>query len=203
MLGRLTLAVGLIVLASMALLDVAFTSIEIEPVHYLATAVGILGVGLLVGAWVGRARWLIIIAVFLLPAMWFTSLWPNDFSFSAGEVLEEPRTAADVEASYELGFGQLTIDLTGLTAEDLAEVGEIDVSLGMGELILRLPTDVGVTIDGEVGMGAIEIPGSDDSGIGVDTTRTIGPDPVVYEINAEVGAGVITVQRRASFERSN
>jgi phage shock protein PspC (stress-responsive transcriptional regulator) len=203
MLGRLTVAVGLIVIASMALVDVAFARVEIQPVHYLATAVGILGIGLLVGAWIGRARWLIVIAILLLPAMWFTSLWPDDFSFSAGEVREEPTAVSEVVEPFDLGFGQLTIDLTGLTPGQLSEIGVIEASVGMGELVLRIPNDIGVLIDADIGMGALQGPFADASGIGVDATRTVGPDPIVFEIRAEVGAGVVTVDRAFTFERSN
>ena len=202
MLGQITIAVGLIVLASMALIDTAFARVQIEPVHYLATAVGILGIGLLVGAWIGRARWLIVIAILLLPAMWFTSLWPDDFSFSAGEVLEEPIAVSEVQEPFDLGMGKLTIDLTGLTPSELAEIGVVEASLGMGELVLRIPNDVGVVIDAEVGMGALSGPFSDESGIGVEATRTVGAEPV-YEIRAEVGFGVVTVDRAFTFERSN
>ena len=135
--------------------------------------------------------------------MWFTSLWPSDFSFSAGEVREEPISAAEVATPYELGFGQLTIDLSGLTATELAEVGEIEATLGMGELILRLPADVGVAIRADIGMGAFQGPFSEEAGVGIDAVRVVGPEPVVYEINAEVGAGVVTVQPATLFERSN
>ena len=203
MLGRFTIAIGLIALAVMALVDVAFDRVEIAPVYYVATAVGVAGLGLLVGAWIGRARWLIIVAVVLLPALWFTSLWPTNFSFTAGEVTERPIAVSEVTSPYELGFGQFTIDLSGMTASELAEVGSIEVSLGMGEMILRLPSDVGVLIDAEVGMGAVQGPFTEAAGVGVEATRIVGSEPVVFEIKAEVGAGVVTVRQAGLFERSN
>ncbi len=86
MLGRLTIAVGLIILAGMAMIDIAFARVEIQPVVYAATAVAVIGAGLIVGSWIGRARWLIIIGVLVLPALWFTALWPRSFDFTAGEV---------------------------------------------------------------------------------------------------------------------
>ena len=73
----------------------------------------------------------------------------------------------------------------------------------MGEMILRLPADIGVALDAEVGMGAVQGPFSEESGIGIEARRIVGPEPVVYEIVAEVGAGVITVEPAATFERSN
>ena len=193
-LGRITVAVGLIVLASMALIDLAFTAVSIEPVHYVATAVAIAGLGLLVGSWVGRARWLIIIGVVLLPVLWFTSFWPDDFSFSAGEVRYTPASVVEVDTPYDLGMGQMTIDLSGLSAEELAEVGLIEASLGMGEMIVRLPDDVGAIIEADVGMGAVEGPFDQAAGVGVEARRIVGPEPTSVLIQAEVGAGVVTVQ---------
>ena len=193
-LGRITLAVGLIVLAAMALIDLAFAEVSIAPVHYLAAAVAIAGIGLVVGGWVGRARWLIIIGVLLLPALWFTSFWPDNFSFSAGEVRYAPASVAEVATPYDLGMGQMTLDLSGMTAEELAEVGVIEASLGMGEMVVRLPTDVGAVIEADVGMGAVEGPFDQAAGLGVEVTRRVGPEPTTLVIRAEVGAGVVNVQ---------
>lgn len=193
MLGRITVAFGLIVLASMALVDLAFDSVAIQPVHYIATAVAVLGLGLVVGGFVGRARWLILIGVILLPVLWFTSFWPDDFSFTAGETTYEPVTVTDVETPYELGVGSLTVDLSGLSAEELAEVGRIEASLGMGELVVRLPAGVGVDVAAQVGAGAVEGPFNQASGVGIDITRDIGPDPVVLELDLQVGMGVIKI----------
>ena len=194
-LGRITVAVGLIVLASMALIDLAFTAVSIEPVHYVATAVGIAGLGLLVGSWVGRARWLIIIGVVLLPVLWFTSFWPDDFSFSAGETRYAPISASDVSSPYELGMGQMTVDLTALSTEELADIGTIEASLGMGELIVVIPEGTGAVIDAQVGMGAVEGPFDEAAGVGVEATRIVGPEPTSLVLRLEVGAGVITIQR--------
>ena len=193
LLGRITVAFGLIVLASMALLDLAFDQIDIEPVHYVATAVVVLGLGLVVGGFIGRARWLIIIGVVLLPALWFTSFWPQSFSFSAGEVnvkIEEP---ALVESPYELGFGQMTINMSEMTAEQLAEIGSIDASVGMGELRIRLPEGIGATVNARVGAGAVQGIGNEVSGVGIDITRVTSEGPVVIELNLEVGLGVIKI----------
>lgn len=193
MLGRITVAFGLIVLASMALIDLAFETVSIEPVHYIATAVALLGLGLIVGGWVGRARWLIIIGVVLLPALWFTSFWPQDFSFSAGESRHEPTQVSDVQPKYELGFGQLVIDLSGLSAEELAQVGTVEASLGVGEMIVRLPNEVGAHIQALVGAGTVEGVPNEPSGVGINVTRIVPPEPPVVDLILEVGFGVVRI----------
>lgn len=197
MLGRLTLAVGLIVVATMALLDVAFTRVDMDPVHYLGAAVAVIGLGLIVGAFIGKALWLIIVGVLLLPALWIAALLPASIDFSAGEFTFEPVTVAEVASPYEQGFGQLTIDLTQLSVTDLAELGRLEASVGFGEIIVRLPDDTGFTLDASVGMGVVQGPFPSSQGIGVDVTTSVGDNPSALELDLEVGAGAITIAVQA------
>jgi phage shock protein PspC (stress-responsive transcriptional regulator) len=199
MLGRLTLAIGLIVVASMAIIDMAFDRVDIQPVHYFAAAVAIIGVGLLVGGWAGRARWLIFIGLLLIPAMWVASLVPANWSISAGEVEHRPTSAAEVEVSYDHGFGQMTIDLSELSRDELAQVGSITGSMGLGELIVRVPADVGVLLKGEVGAGEISGPFETVDGVGIDIVTEFGPSPVDLVLDLEVGVGVIVIKGPSSF----
>ncbi len=208
MLGRLTIAIDLIVLATMAMIDLAFARVDIEPVHYLATAIAILGVGLLVGTFMGRARWLILVGLFIVPALWVATWWPGNVPWTAGEISHRPTVVAEVETPYEQGFGQMTIDLTGLTTEDLEAIGTIRASLGAGQMIVRVPNEAGISLSASVGMGAVEGPFDQASGIGVDVTREFGPSPTIVELDLEVGAGQIVIEERVFvpgglFEGSN
>ena len=56
MLGRLTMAVVLIGVSLMALLELA-NVVHFQPFEYAAVAMGIVALGLIVGAWIGRAHW--------------------------------------------------------------------------------------------------------------------------------------------------
>lgn len=192
-LGRLTIAMGLIVIASMALAGLATERITVEPVHYLAAAVAVVGVGLLVGTFIGRARWLIIVGAILVPILWLTALMPASWNFSAGDIGYRPTTVSEALPKYEQGVGVLTIDLVRLSSDELAQVGSIDVSLGIGELNVRLPSDVGVLVHARVGAGEISGAFRTVSGVGVETTRNFGPEPVVLELNLEVGLGTMTI----------
>jgi hypothetical protein len=199
MLGRLTLAIGLIILSTMALLDVSGVTFGAEetqdlfdPIHYVATALAVIAVGLLVGAFVGRARWLIFVGIFILPILLVTSLWSAVFSWTAGEYTYSPTSVVEVDSPYELGAGQLTINLTGLSEVELAEIGHIKAQLGVGEMRIVIPANVGVLLDANVGFGDIDVPGPDREGIGPSMSRQFGPSPIVLFIDAEVGAGVIT-----------
>ncbi|MCL1593398.1 MAG: PspC domain-containing protein [Actinomycetia bacterium] len=208
MLGRLTLAVGLIIVASIALIDVASTSIDVEPIHYLAVIVGIVGLGLLVSSFLGRARWLIIVGAVVLPFLWVATLVPTNWTFSAGEFEYAPISVTDVQDSYDQGIGQLTIDLRGLTADELGQIGTIEASLGLGEMVIRVPDDVAVTLKAKVGAGEISGPFRTIDGVGLNVTREFGGDAAVLLLDLEVGAGVIDVSpvpfhESLALDRSN
>jgi len=196
-LGRVTIAMGLIAIASMALVDLATARITIEPVHYFAAAVAVIGVGLLVGTFVGRARWLIIVGAILVPILWLTALIPASWNFDAGDFVYRPVSATDVASKYEQGAGVMTIDLTRLTREDLARVGVIEASLGLGEMIVRLPDDVGVEVRARAGAGEISGPFRTVTGVGLDVTRDLGSKPSVLFVDLRVGAGTITISGSA------
>jgi phage shock protein PspC (stress-responsive transcriptional regulator) len=208
MLGRLTMAVGLIALSSMALVELVDFA-HFEPFEYAAVALGIVAVGLLIGAWIGRAYWLIVIGLLIAPVLFFSSLLPNVADWSIGDPDYLPTAAADVADSYDLGVGELTIDLTQLTADEFAEIGEIEAEVGLGHLVVRLPSGIGATVDAEVGVGAVtggHVFGSsrldtyEYSGVGVEQVFTIGSPPYELRLNLEVGIGQISIQYVGQLE---
>jgi len=199
--GRLTVAISLIVLSGMGLLEA--TGVEIagsenlfDPIHYAATALAIVGIGLIVSAFVGRARWLIAIGAVLLPVTILAAVVPSSFSWTFGEERYAPQSIDAVESLYELGFGELTVDLTGLSAQDLAGIGVVEVRLGAGEANVVVPSGVGIRVLGHIGAGGSD--GDDPdygdyAGFGIDVDDQIGPRPSVLTIDAEVGFGVLEV----------
>jgi phage shock protein PspC (stress-responsive transcriptional regulator) len=202
MLGRLTMAVMLIGVSVMALLELA-NVVHFQPFEYAAVAMGIVALGLIVGAWIGRAHWLIVIGLLIVPVLFFSALLPKVSEWSVGDPGHLPTSAADVPESYELGIGQMTVDLTQLTAEELTNVGRIDAEVGLGKLIVRLPSGIGATVSAEVGVGAVTgvdvfgpavLDTYQYSGVGVDQVFTIGNAPYDLFLDLEVGMGEISIQ---------
>ncbi|MEN8041542.1 MAG: PspC domain-containing protein [Actinomycetota bacterium] len=206
MLGRLTMAVGLIVLSVMAMVEL-LDWYSFQPIDYAAASMIVVSLGLIVGAWIGRARWLIVIGLLLAPWLLFAAAIPWISDWSVGDPSYNPQTAADVGGSYELGIGQLTIDLTDLSADELAEIGVIDASVGIGELVVRVPDSVSINVDAEVGIGAVASRYTtnegrfvfDDSfvsasGIGIDRSFSVGIAAPYLDLNLEAGIGEVEVQ---------
>ena len=200
-LGALTVSVA--TLLTGVLLALRLSGVEsLTAPRIIAVALLVVGSGLLVGAWVGRARWLI--AVGLLLAL---ALGGSVAARSAGldDGLGERRWTPTGDRSYTLGAGEAVLDLSELRPRTSSEV---DVELGVGRLLVLVPRDVRVVGEAEVGVG--ELLQVDDDG----RRRDLNPDddtdvrerfvfdgeqagPVV-ELDLEVGMGQIEVRRVAS-----
>ena len=80
-LGRITIGVVLVSLGVLAILDnIPGLPIEPQPRHYMALATVVVGLGLIVGGFVGRARWLILIGALLVPTLLFSPVFEYDWN---------------------------------------------------------------------------------------------------------------------------
>lgn len=190
-LGRLTVGVGLLALGVMAIADNVTTLIEPQPRHYLAMATVVLGLGLLVGAFVGRARWMILLGVFLLPPLVFSPAAEVDWRGDFDRVVVVDDLDA-LQGSYRATVGSLRFDLT--EADWDGQTVELDVDLGAGEVVVALPDGVGVSGSANVGVGAIDSPDGDRGGLGgISRGFDLPGDRGTLDLDIEVGAGVVEV----------
>jgi phage shock protein PspC (stress-responsive transcriptional regulator) len=195
MLGRLTLGVVAIGLGVLALLDnVPGVAIEPEPYHYVALAVTIIGVGLMVGAFVGRARWLILIAALLVPTLAFSSFWTYDWESRDFNLNTTPLTFSEVQSGYGIDLGNMRIDLTELPWD--GEEIDIEAAVEAGNMEIVLPDEVGIIGTATVDVGRISEPGRSTGGLGEPTLtwNDPGPDGTVL-LDAHVDLGNITIIR--------
>ena len=110
-----------------------------------------------------------------------------------GDSVETPKASADLE-SYHHGIGKLTIDLRATSLE--AGPTKVEASLGIGELLVRVPRSVDVTVDAHAGMGHIDALEDEEGGIDVDLDRTFeGPSEKQLRLDLEVGIGNVRVVR--------
>jgi phage shock protein PspC (stress-responsive transcriptional regulator) len=201
-LGGLTMAAVLIALGGLALADVAGWLYP-DVWHYLATALGVIGIGLLVGTFLGRARWMIVIGILLAPmvliAATASAVIPSwDFGSDFGDRIHTPAEVTTLSAEYELAAGSLVVDLSGLDMADLgAETRDLEISVGAGEVQLSLPEDMVGTVEANVGIGRIEFNGSERVGIGPEETIEFpdnsGSADEGLQIEVNVGAGNVEI----------
>ncbi len=192
-LGRLTIGFILLGLGVMAVLDnMPGLAIEPEPRHYLALAVTILGIGLLVGGFVGRARWLILVGVIMIPITLSSQAFEYRWNSDEFQLADSPSSFEEVDDSYQMDVGNLRLDLTGLPW-DGREI-ELDIAVDAGNVEIILPPGVGVIGSAEVSVGRVSGMGQEASGLGDPSLQFNAPGPRgTVDLDAQVDIGNIDI----------
>lgn len=206
-LGALTMAALLIALGGLALADLAGWLYP-EAWHYLATALGVVGIGLLVGTLFGRARWLIVVGLLLMPFLLVTAtaaaVLPSwSFGSEFGDRVFHPVAVVELPPSYELAAGSMLVDLTDLDLTDLDGTSRaLEVAVGAGDVIVRLPDAMVGTVEARAGLGRIAANGRERVGIGpVETIRfpdAAGSASGGLQLTVRLGAGNLEIYYEGS-----
>lgn len=162
----------------------------------LAIATMVVGVALMALARRGAHTGLIIFGTALGLVALLTAAAPLEgFQGGVGDRLVEITSVDDIEPDYNLSMGVLTIDLTELA--DFQGEASLDASVGMGELIVRVPPNVGVEVTARSGAGEVEIFGRQADGMGVgETYRSAGfedmEDTLFLDVSVFLGRVEVT-----------
>jgi phage shock protein PspC (stress-responsive transcriptional regulator) len=200
-LGWITLGLLLLAVGVAALLDQA-GAVDLTVDRYLALSLAILGIGLLVGTWWGRARWLIVVGILLIPFVLAASLIDVPLSGGAGTRSYNPVTAADIHPEYRLAAGQLDLNL--MNTDLGAGTRAITASVALGQLTIEVPSDVLLTIHAAVGAGSIRVRGDvpsaadrDIGGLKIQLDESAGPASASSSLvlNLQAGYGEVDVNR--------
>ncbi len=152
------------------------------------------GAALVVGAFVGGARWLVLPALAIALPLAFVSAAGIDLNGGFGERDVRPATVAELEDGYRLGAGELVVDLRGLDLP--AGDHPLKVRIGAGHALVIVPEDVCVASQVEIGMGGVAIFDRDGGGIDVDwkdARRAPGDMPRLV-LDGAVGLGLLEVR---------
>ncbi len=185
-------AATLVVVALLALAGIV-TGAWVTPGQYLGAVLAVFGVGLLIAAWWGRAGILIVLGTVLLPVAILAAFVSVPLSGGLGDVAFRPQTPAELRGEYRIAAGGLTLDLTALpnTGQPIA----IAASVGVGRLLVLVPADARLQIDGRVNGGRLSLPGSRQVGTWL-AERVDRPDGtgVHLVLTLEAGLGGVTVE---------
>jgi phage shock protein PspC (stress-responsive transcriptional regulator) len=164
--------------------------------HGAAVAAGVVGIGVLlvVAAFTGGARWLIVPAVAVAVPLGMVTAADVSFGDGVGEREYRPTTVASIPAAgYELGIGQLVVDLRDLDWQP-GMVLELDTDLGIGQAVVGVPSDVCVTHDVLTRAGTMRVAGTEQDGVDVRSVGNVGAEATPrLELTGEVDLGEMVV----------
>jgi phage shock protein PspC (stress-responsive transcriptional regulator) len=172
----------------------------------VAIAVIAAGAAILVGAFFRPVRWLVLPTVALALSAGTVSAAGIDLDGGVGERDYRPSSAVDLRDKYELGMGELVIDLrqTDLPPGDVP----LEVDLGVGEARVIVPEDVCVATDAHVRIGEVRTFERSNDGIDVDLEDLpdAAPDVTRLLVKADLGVGSLRIGQSGTdldFDRSH
>ena len=207
-LGPATLLATLIA-AGMVGVGAALGAFPLNPIVFFAVLLAVVSIGLLIGAFAGRARWLIIPALLLAMT-----------TAATGSVMRIADTVTGIEggieggigsqvwqptesgANYQLGVGSATLDFTSWAANPTlappTSATTVSATVDAGELIVLVPQTWRVNVDAAVEAGDISLnyrtleqPGSDQVFNGV--IEPVGAEAGTINVNLRAGLGTIAI----------
>lgn len=199
-LGFMTFGTLLVAIGVVTLLDLQDV-VEVTPSQYLAMALGVIGLGLLVGSVFGRARWLIVPGMALIPFVLAASLIHVPFTGGFGQRHYRVTGIPAIVTEYHLIAGEMTIDLRG--ADPGAGNFKIEATTVAGHILILVPEGASLDIEAKAGAGQISLFGQTSEGVNVDVHRTFNlgtvegtgePLPATIEIDIEAGFGQVEVR---------
>ena len=200
---------GVILMLGLAVLAfgvAAATGVTARPVAFgLASAVGVLGLGLFVVALLGRrAGGLATVGIAAALATGLAVSMPASVSMSAlgagtGEPTWTPAEGAS-DPAYQLGAGKARLDLSGLSA-DGPDNQPVSAAVSVGELVVVVPPGLTVQVDAKVGLGEIVRKAGSEAGSGgthqngrdLHESVLVGSGTPDAVLTADVGLGSLTI----------
>lgn len=163
----------------------------------LAPAIlAVIGLALIIGSFDGAHTGLVVAGVFVTIFTLALAVAPaGAFRGGIGERDVMVGRQADLEDRYDLGLGEMTLDLSQL---ELTSSEEVAVSVGAGEITVILPESLEVQIDATAWAGQIDLLGETAEGLAVSLDHTsdgFEGAAVTLTLDINLAAGDIRVER--------
>lgn len=162
----------------------------------VAGVVLVLGIALVVAAFRGGARWLILPALAVaLPAS-VVAAAGVDFHGGVGERSYHPQTVEEVHDSYRLGLGRLEVDLRDVRFP--AGDHPLELRAGTGQVEVIVPKDLCVSTKARIGVGYVGALDRESGGVDVDWTNDPAAPARVPRlvVDGDVGLGALLISDR-------
>lgn len=191
---RAALGIGVLILCGLVAVGGAWAA---AAGGELVVALLVIGAGLAIaaGAFLKPVRWLVLPALTLALAAGAVAASGIDLDGGVGDRSYRPGSTAEVRDRYELGMGELTVDLrqADLPPGDT----RIALDLGVGSARLVVPEGVCVATAADVGVGVVESFQEENGGVDVtfEDQRSAPPGTSRVLVDADVGVGEVRVGR--------
>ncbi|MBG6069629.1 PspC domain-containing protein [Micromonospora ureilytica] len=198
-LGAVTFSLIFLVLGLVALLDL-LDVFAISASAYFAAALATIALGLLVGTWFGRARWLIALGLVTAAALGTATVAESYDRIRGvdGAVTWAPTDYRDLADRYENSFGDAVLDLRGI---DFAKRdSQVTVAVNFGQATVVVPPNVDVTTVADVNAGDAKVFGNRSGGLDGRLRESTdvgadGPGGGTLRLYIHVNAGNLEVTR--------
>ena len=191
-----TVALVAVALGALGLYDASGGSVIASA--YPALALTVIGLMLVLGAFVGRAGGLIFLGVVAAAALVVTSVlgtWTAMDRRDGERLNVAPATAAEVRPSYEVTSGRMYVDLSQVADPAALDGRTVNVTARAAEVVVVLPagvrSDVTAGIDGP---GQIDLPDRSSGGIDSNLSGVYGSGPATVTIYTHLTVGHIEVR---------
>jgi phage shock protein PspC (stress-responsive transcriptional regulator) len=160
----------------------------------LAGGLALVGLALVLSTWFGRARGLVPIGILLLIVTLPAATIDVPLSGGTGNHEYRPVARSEIRSRYEMGIGRLNVDLSRVPLT--GRTTRVHAQLGIGEMIVDVPSTVRVVVHAHAGAGSVRLFGSNEGGWPERQTRTApGTGAGQLDLDLRVGAGDIQVRR--------
>jgi phage shock protein PspC (stress-responsive transcriptional regulator) len=164
----------------------------------LAIALCIVGLGFVLGAFIGGSWALVFPATLIAGALVASTIIDIPLEGGVGNKEWTPTSLAQVRDEYQLAVGDGVLDLRDVRVPAGKEL-EVKVQQGIGHLRVYVPEGTAVDVESHVGAGRADVLGRDDEGVGVDQDRTIRGTSTRgrIDLDIELGLGHLEVTEAA------
>lgn len=187
--------IGLAVLAVLSIVAIgAFWGAAAGGDEVVAGFVIAAGAALVAGAFVRPVRWLIPLALALAIPAGFVGAAGIQLDGGFGERRYHPNSEQQIRDGYEIGIGELVVDLRGADL-DPGRDKEIDIDVGIGHALVLVDEDVCIATRAEVGAGQVDVFNTGNGGVDIDVDDMPRPDDgsARIVIDSDVGIGHLEV----------
>ncbi|WP_329014673.1 PspC domain-containing protein [Micromonospora rifamycinica] len=198
-LGAATFSLIFLVVGVVAILDL----LDVFPIGaagYFAAVLATIGLGLLVGTWFGRARWLIALGLVAAAALGVATVAESYDRVRGvdGAVTWAPTSYRELADRYENSFGDATLDLRAVDFDK--QDTDLTVVVNFGEALIVVPPNVDVTAVTNVKAGEATVFGRRTAGLEGRARQLTdlgqdGPGGGTLRLTVQVNAGNLEVTR--------